>query len=255
MKNFSDKIANKIKKENIKPKSKLVFLLKDYFIWSIFGVAIVIGGLAFVVMLFLLTSNDWDIHQHLDKSFWEYLLISLPYFWISILVLFLLLAYYNYRHTKEGYRYKTYLIVFGSVIMSIVIGTGLFFLGMGNKIEQIFADNLPYYNNFTQHRIEMWNQPEKGLLAGEIIEFNDDVLKLKDFKKNIWKINTSDASWRGGKVAQLGEQIKIIGAKQSESEFTAQEIRSWVGRHNNGQYNNTQHSGRRNGGGTGRVQR
>lgn len=102
----------------------------------------------------------------------------------------------------------------------------LFFLGLGNKIEQIFADNLPYYNGFMQHRMEMWNQAGRGLLAGEIIEINDnDILKLKDFEKNIWEINTKDALWKGGETVQIGRQIKIIGIKNSDNEFIAREIR------------------------------
>jgi hypothetical protein len=231
MKNLADKIADKIKKEEIKPKSKWIFLLKDYFIWSIFGFSIIIGGLAFVVIIFILTTNDWDMHRYLGSGVGIHFLTVLPRVWIGTLILFLLVAYYNYRHTKGGYRYKTYLVVLGSVAMSIVIGTGLFFMGLGNKVEQAFSNNLPYYGRFMEHRMEMWNQPEQGLLAGEIVEIESvDVFNMKDFGGNIWQVDISGALWRRGGSAQVGKQIKIIGAKKTDDEFTAQEIRPWAGR-------------------------
>ncbi len=243
MKKLSDKIVNKIKEEKIKPKAKWVFLLKDYFIWSAFGVSIIIGGLAFVVILFLLTTNDWDMHKYLGEGFGVYFLTALPRVWIGTLILFLLVAYYNYRHTKGGYRYKAYLIVLGSVVTSVVIGTALFFMGLGDKIEQSFANTLPYYGGYMEHRMEIWNQPEKGLLAGEIIEIkSENILMIEDFKKNIWEIDVNNALWRGGQVAKIGNKVKIIGVKKSNNIFTAQEIRPWVGREgrhgNGGHYRN-----------------
>jgi len=250
MKNLADKIASKIKSEEIKPKSKWIFLLKDYFIWSIFGFSIIIGGLAFVVILFIFTTSDWDMHRYLEGGFGMHFLTVLPRLWIGTLILFLLVAYYNYRHTKSGYRYKAYLVVLASVIMSIAIGTGLFFMGLGSKIEQFFANNLPYYGGYMQHRVEMWNQPEKGLLAGEIVKIkSDDVLEVKDFNNTIWQIDVSDALWRGGSVTQVGKQIKIIGTKKTDNEFIAQEVRPWTGRHGNIGDKKNNHQGRGVGGG------
>ena len=231
MGNLADKIVSKIKSEEIKPKSKWIFLLKDYFIWSIFGFSIIIGGLALVVILFIFTTSDWDMYRYLEGGFGMHFLTILPRLWIGTLILFLLVAYYNYRHTKSGYRYKAYLVVLASIIMSVAIGTGLFFMGLGSKIEQSFANNLPYYCGYMQHRMEMWNQPEKGLLAGEIVKIKkDDILEVKDFNNNIWQIDVSDTLWRGGGIVRTGKQIKIIGIKKTDDEFIAQEIRPWVGR-------------------------
>ncbi|HIP50192.1 MAG TPA: hypothetical protein EYG99_01955 [Candidatus Pacebacteria bacterium] len=247
---MSSQIIDKIKKNKIKPKSRWTFLLRDYFMWLFFGTSIVVGGLAFAVMLFLITSNDWDVYKYLDKSFGEYLLLSIPYFWIGLLTLFLLLAYYNYRHTKKGYRYKAYGIVLASVFLSILIGTVLFNAGLGNKIENIFADNFPYYHNLTRyraHRAQMWNQPDRGLIAGEIINIKGkNSFMLKDLEGDMWEIEVTDALWKGRAVQEVGEKIKIIGSKKGDVMFSAIEIRPWTGQHNNTQhYGNGKEQGKK----------
>lgn len=239
MKNLADKIVDKIEEDKIKPQPKWKFLVKDYFIWTTFVLAVIVGGLAFLVILFSLTSNDWDIHRYLHRGFLEHLIISLPYFWFIILTFFVLVAYYNYRHTKHGYQYKTYLIVLGSIALSVVLGLGMFFAGWGNKIENIFAERIPYYKGIAKYKIKTWSQPEKGLLAGEIIKIDKDILSVKDFEENIWKVDIQNTLWKRGEIAEIGKQIKIIGTKKFEDEFIAKETRPWIDRRNN-------HKGRKN---------
>ncbi len=244
MKKLSDKIVSEIKEKKIRPKPKWIFLLKDYFIWSIFGISVVIGGLAFVVILFLLTTNDWDVYKHLGRDPSLYFLTMLPRIWIGTLILFLLIAYYNYRHTKKGHRYKTYVIVLGSVLGSVVIGTVLFFTGLGSRIEESFASVLPYYGGFMEHRMKIWTQPQKGLLAGEIIKVKSkNILLIEDFKKNVWKVDISNALWRRRRIVGIGDKIKIIGVEKSGNVFIAREIRPWIGRRGNLEYNDDSHHG------------
>jgi len=231
MDKLTDSIINKIKKEKISPAPKWIFLAKDYSIWTLFIMAIIIGGLAFAVILFLLTNNDWDIYKHLDKSFGEYLLLSLPYFWIIFLGLFSIVALYNYKYTKKGYRRSPHLIVGVNILASVIIGTVFFYAGLGLKIENIFADNFPYYRNFTQHKLNVWNNPERGLLSGVITKAdNKDSFILKDFKGRMWEIQAGGAFWGRRVIFQKGERIKIIGKKKSNSIFSARQIRPWINR-------------------------
>ena len=216
-----------------------MFLAKDYSIWTLFVLAVIIGGLAFAVILFLLTDNDWDIYKQLDKSFGEYLLLSLPYFWIIFLGFFSAAAFYNYKHTKKGYRRSPHLIVGASILVSVIVGTVFFYAGLGSRIENVFADNFPYYENFTQRRVDVWNNPERGLLSGTITEAGDkDNFVLEDFEGKVWEIQASGTFWGGRVIFQEGEQIKIIGEKKSNSIFSAQQIRPWV-KHRRGMWRNS----------------
>lgn len=231
MDKLTGSIISKIKKEKISPAPKWMFLAKNYSIWTLFVLAVIIGGLAFAVILFLLTDNDWDIYKHLDKSFGEYLLLSFPYFWIIFLGLFSTAAFYNYKHTKKGYRRDPHLIIGANILISVIIGTVFFYAGLGSKIENVFADNIPYYRNHAQYKLDVWNNPEKGLLAGVITEAgNKDSFVLKDFEGEKWEIQASSAFWGGRVIFQKGERIKIIGKKKSDDIFSAQQIRPWMNR-------------------------
>jgi len=233
--NLADKITEKIKKENIQPKPKWVFLLKDYVIWGVFTLNIFLGGLFFAVTLLVINNTDWDIYKYLDGSLWRYFISVLPYFRLSALLLFLFLAFYNYRHTPRGYRYKNRKIIIMSVIISGMIGLTLFLFGAGYKIEQLFFTGVPFYKSLEQHRQEMWYRPEAGLLSGEVVEIiSSEKIKIKDYKNKFWLIDVSETSWRGPvRHPQVSKQLKIIGQKVSPKEFKAKEIRPWFGgRHN-----------------------
>ncbi|MCK5767319.1 MAG: hypothetical protein KAH35_02955, partial [Candidatus Atribacteria bacterium] len=129
MKNISEEIFKKIKKENIKPKSYRYFATKNYFIWFLFGISIILGSFAFSMILFMFRQLDWDIYHYLGNSFLKTVFISLPYLWLIFLILFLGIAYYNFIHTKRGYRFRFITILVTSLIISTLLGTALYFNG------------------------------------------------------------------------------------------------------------------------------
>lgn len=229
MKEISKKALERIKKEKIEPTPKWKFLLKDYITWFSFVLSIIIGSFGFAMVLFMLLNHDWDIYRYLNRTFIEHLLVSLPYLWILFLLFFIFLADYNLKHTKRGYRYKTYLVLLASIIISLIMGSLLYYFGIGTKINDIFAHNFPYYRRVFYPREEIWNNPEKGLLAGIITNVkSENEFSLKDFKEKIWQIEAKDAYLKKAIIIREGEKIKIIGELKSINIFIAKEIRPWV---------------------------
>ena len=100
----SKNILDKIKENKITPKPKWQFRLEQVGIWALAVLSLIIGAKAFAVIIFRLVNNDWEIREHLGRSLLNHALLTLPYLWIIVMVLFILLAYYNARHTKKGYR-------------------------------------------------------------------------------------------------------------------------------------------------------
>lgn len=170
MKNISNEVLKKIKDSNIKPKPRWYFLTKNYFIWSIFGISIILGSFAFSMVLFIIKQLDWDIYQYIGDSFLKTVFISLPYLWLIFLILFTGVAYYNFIHTKRGYRFKFISILLISLTVSIILGTGLYFNGFSERLENVFSEKTPYYNRLVYTYKKQWMQPKRGLLAGTIIE-------------------------------------------------------------------------------------
>lgn len=221
-------ILKNIEDKKIKPKSKWVFLAKDYLVWGLFVLATLVGAMAISVIIFIINDNDWDIYKYLQKSIWAYFLILMPYFWIIILGILSFLAYFNYTHTRKGYLLNPYLVIFGSILFSIILGWALFAVGASQKIDKIFAQKIPYYKNTEMYKNVFWNNPAKGLLAGEIIQINDsNSFLLRDLEDNSWQIVGENIIWKEKVAAVAGEKIKIIGQIKEANLFRAQEVRPW----------------------------
>lgn len=229
MSDRANKILKNIETKKIKPTPKWKFLLKDYFVWGLFGLSTLVGALATGVIIFICNDYDWDIYNYLGKSFWSYGLILVPYFWIIILVLLGFLAYFNYQHTRRGYLLNPYLVIVGSVFISIVLGWFLFNSGIGERVDKFFAKEIPYYQGTEITKQYFWTKPERGLLSGRIDKINSkNNFILKDFKGRHWEVTEEDnIVWRRGANRQVNQEIKIIGKIVKENVFRAQEIRPW----------------------------
>jgi len=228
--NISDKIIDKIRVEKITPKPRWQFLLKNYIFWTAFGLSIAIGSLSFAVIFHTTLENDWDVYRYLDKNIVTFIFISLPYFWIIFLTIVLAADYYEYKHTKLGYRYRGYLIVLGSITISFVLGAGSFYLGMGKILDETFARKVPYYHGIIQHKKEVWNHPEQGLLAGKVKKIIDEKdFNIEDFQGGIWEIRGNNIIWH--EMPKIEEEVKLIGEKSSGCcVFLMKEARSWIGK-------------------------
>ena len=231
MNNISDKVFKRIKENNIKPKSRYYFITKNYFIWSIFGISILIGSLAFSMILFISKQLDWDIYPYLKENFLKTILINLPYFWLLFFCLFIGIAYYHFIHTKKGYQFKFISILLISLVVSIILGTSLYFNGFSESLEGIFLEKIPYYKNLVYTREKQWMNPQKGLLAGIIaeVELSENSFILIDLENNRWKVDATEATWKGRLIPSLNLKIKLIGKIQENYNFKALEIRPWQG--------------------------
>lgn len=231
MKNISNEVLKKIKDNNIKPKPRWYFITKNYFIWLLFGISIILGSFAFSMVLFITKQLDWDIYHYIGESFLKTVFVSLPYLWLIFLILFIGVAYYNFIHTKRGYRFKFISILLISLIISVTLGTGLYFNGFSERLENVFSEKIPYYNRLVYTCEKQWMQPERGLLAGTImkIELPENNFILKDLNNNKWKIKANRAIWKGKLTPTPGLKIKLIGKLMDDNTFEATEIRTWQG--------------------------
>ncbi len=224
MDNISEKIFKEIKKKHLEPKPRWQFLLKDSLLWLGFGVLVVIGSLAFSVVVFMLADNDWDLYLYVDRSFWNLLLVNLPYIWLVCLGLFWLLSSYNFRHTEGGYRYRSWIIFSGSVAASFALGAVFFYAGLGQKVDDILARSIPQYCDLTFPERHLWQQPNKGLLLGQIIEMkNSDSFVLRDSDNVSWPVQRASQSLDLPPL-RPGLRLKIRGNKQADR-FIVQRVR------------------------------
>jgi hypothetical protein len=215
-------ILEKIKEEKLAPKARWKFLFKDYTIWGFGFLSLLIGSFSVAVILYMLSFNDWGIHKELEQSLLSYIIISMPYFWLVFLGLFILVVYYNFKHTKHGYRYSLPLIIGVSVLTSVLLGGFFFALGMGEAIDDVLSRQTPFYENIINHRVGMWRSPESGMLAGMVIEKqNDKLIVVFAMDRELWQVDIGDAKIMISEGVVVGKPIKAIGKTVGDLEFRA----------------------------------
>lgn len=228
MATISQKTLETIKKQRIEPKPRWEFIFKNLAIWGLFVVALIVEGVLVSIVVSLLAETDFDIYTKLEKNLIEYVLIILPYFWLIALGVVTGLIVYNYRKTKHGYRLQTYLIVSGSVVVGVIVGTVFYVFGLGGSVEQTLAAKVPYYDRIVYSQHDVWNRPHQGLLAGEILEVRSpQEFLLRDFKMIEWTVRGENIIWRSHLEPRPHLKIKVIGERVNDHVFTVYEVRPW----------------------------
>ncbi len=224
---ISKQVLEKIKQEEIKPCSKWKFALKNYFMWGLFTVALIVGSLAVSVIIFSIKISDWDMHRELVGGPVKFLIVTLSYFWLLIFAAFVVVAYYNFRQTKKGYKYNIYVVVGITLLVTVLLGGFSYAFGFGEKMENIMTRKAPFYKGVQHNRQMMWNQAEKGLLGGRIVEVGENMIDLEDAKRGRWHVTVSTTQIMPMVIIREGNMIRIVGQKTDHDCFEAKRIMPW----------------------------
>lgn len=239
----SKSIIDKIKEENIKQKPKWHFTMKNMMNWIFYSICILIGAASFSVILFSIQHTEFNLISHMSHSRIELFLGLLPFFWIITLFIFLLAAIFFLGNSKKGYKINLPRLIGYSAIASVLLGTLFFIGGGGLKLEEIFSENVSYYEGVHEKRKKIWMNPKEGFLSGTIHKVNEDLIQLVDFNNKEWILDYGDAFISHRALLQKGEQIKLIGEITQDNNFKVKEIRPWKG---NGQHRKRKNRGRWN---------
>jgi hypothetical protein len=194
-------------------------------------ISVLAGGLGSSVIFYMLVNNEWDIYQKIGSSLIAFIFVTMPYFWVLFLFIFIISADYYLKHTKYGYRFSLAKIVFLSIVMSIALGALFYNAGVGEAIDNEFSKRIPVYNNLIYNKEKLWMQPEKGLLVGTILKIeNNDNFTVVDLNGKNWGVVGEELFIRRMVDFKVGGQIKIIGEMKSDNVFAANELRPWSGR-------------------------
>jgi hypothetical protein len=221
----------KIKSQHIVPESKWKHLIRKYGIWTLFGLAILLGGASVSAAWDLLVSLDWDLYRFMHQNFFSYSLSIFPYFWTSIVALFIVLAFIDIRNTETGYRFSWLKMSLATLGGIVILGALMSFFGWGKNVNGYMSKGIPYYG---QHmmvtRETQWSKPEDGFLSGTILEKSASELSLQDLQGRTWAIALDEKTLIRPKAdVSVGQMIKIIGTKTAQNSFQSIEIRPWNG--------------------------
>lgn len=225
--NFEKKIWGKISKTS--PTPRWQFLLKNYVVWLLAGLALLVGSLAFSVVVYLSAGNDWAVLGQQRTSWLELLLLTLPYFWLLLLAALIFVAYYNIKHTKRGWSYPLSWIIGGSIILSLLFGALFFKAGLGRTIDDVLSQQRgPVYARIFNPRLGFWAEPNEGRLVGLVADdLGDNQFVIIDPEEKSWQVDTTQAEiMLPGSQLIVGKPVKISGQATAEDKFTATTVMS-----------------------------
>jgi hypothetical protein len=232
MKNLIQDTIEKIEKQHIAPEPRWKYWLRKYGLWLFFAAILILAALSFAVVFDNSRNLDWDLYRFMRQNKVAYFLSILPYFWITLMAIFLAAAFFEIRKTETGYRYsrsKILLITAGGIAIFAIF---LSLLGLGGRLNSRLTKEVPFYSRHMMVTKEsQWMRPESGFLAGKINSVSEKNIGIDDLDGDSWNININEDTRVMPSVNISPEEIiKIIGTRENESNFKAKEIRPWEGK-------------------------
>ena len=228
-KQLPDNIIKIIDERNLTPIPRWHFLLKRSVFWTTASLAVLLGGLAVSVIIFVYFDHDTEGMIYLNQGLVDNILMTIPYFWLVSLSLLIALTHISIRHTKGGYRFGVLRVAGIALIASLALGFVFDEFDVGKNINESLSESIPYYNSLVYTSTDEWSQPEKGLLGGTVLTVADtNGVSIRDFRKKEWRINfqgfdAEDISL----VPRPGERLRAVGKDLGNNTFQAEQVFSW----------------------------
>jgi heme/copper-type cytochrome/quinol oxidase subunit 2 len=224
-KNFGEDILHKIEDEKLHPKPRWQFLLKDYVVWGVGVLALLLGAMAMSLIFYMSNYQDLDVYGRAGGQPLEELFLIVPFFWIICLALFVFIVLYNIKHTKKGYRYPLPIMLALIIGASVLLGGIFYFVGFGEKVDDELGRRAPFYDRVINPHVDFWSQPEKGRLMGMIVsQTNDNEYILVDRASGQWYIFTANAKQLPGAKIEIGRPVRLLGKIETEHKFKVAEV-------------------------------
>ncbi|OGY87696.1 MAG: hypothetical protein A2233_01990 [Candidatus Kerfeldbacteria bacterium RIFOXYA2_FULL_38_24] len=221
---LTDKIKKTIAEKNMHPKPQWLFIIRDMLVWSAIFLTIILLSLAL--------SLSWEIlFQQRVFSFWtlrphlSLFLSAMPFFWFLCAVIFVLVAYFEFRKTKSGYQINFILVITGVFITSLVLSLVLCATGLSQRLEYQLEDGVMVYHSLVPLPHQHWLQPTEGLLSGVIIATKP--LLIKDWEEQQWRVVFTEESEIEENILTIGRSVRLIGQQTGKNEFTALVVLPW----------------------------
>ena len=222
---LSDKIQERIDAAGITPLPRWRFVLLRAAFWALAALSVAVGSFAVATAMYLFL----DFHRH---GLWlpydtSEVFTMVPFVWLCILGLFVVITERSIKHTRQGYRFRLSTILAASILMSVILGSVLNSMGLG-KITHEFFNNVPLYNKATYDSKDAWNRPAIGRLAGRVVSVrNKNDFSVMDFSGRVWLVHMATLT-RESYVPEASSTVRMLGVLESSSGvFIARSIHEW----------------------------
>ncbi len=219
---FAQKILRKINDEQVSPRPRWIFLLRNRALWIFAFFAVLLASVATAAAMFALLHADWQYALITHRSLIDFLTDSLPFLWFGILILFSGIGYVQIHTTDYGYRYSFAISLVGIVIAVLGLGTILFMSGIGQIVEEGANYQIPWYESVLYKKQSWWNSPAQGFLFGTITSQNQTSFYLTDSFGKQWMIDFSEVPFREQVNIRPGTVVRMVGIPSNMASARAQ---------------------------------
>lgn len=224
--NLTQSILHRVADDHLQPKPRWQFISKQILIWLGVLVSIIIGGIASSILAFLIVNNDWEVYDSINNNLINFIILTIPYFWLIIFVGFIILGYFYIRRTKHGYRYRLWQIAATYLVLCFILGGAALAYGGSQEIDRLLTENVPVYKRLVNQQTVRWQQPQLGLLAGDVenVDLKKQELTIEDSEDHSWKIDYSKAKINHQVKLEKEARLELIGIKNDDDHFMAKKI-------------------------------
>ena len=227
--NYDDlkrEIFSQIEEKQIQPRARWKFVVLYSALWLAAIAALVIGSFATSAGIFVISNSDLGVHRSLHGFSFGPILKSIPALWILSLVVFIVIADIAFKYTKKGYRYTLWVLILGSIALSLVGGSVLYTVGAGHAVEEKIGRHIPFYEDVFERKAAFWMNPEEGRLYGSV-SLEDDTAILRDSEGDTWVLSLERLPAAQHLVFTHASSVAVIGFFEDDI-FIVCHARPWV---------------------------
>lgn len=229
--NLKDSVFERI--EHTEPYSRWHFLYQESFVWLLWLMSILIGAFATAVVLFVMKYRQFALYEATHDNLFTFIVSALPYIWFAVFACMTLVAVYNMKCTKRGYRYSVPVILLSSLGFSVIGGVVLQSFGLGFAVDHMLGQRVPMYTS--QEKLEkfVWQAPEEGRLIGRQVLSTvapTSTIIFEDIEGNRWNFCVEELSERDLEILASERLVRIVGTTTDETmkRFHACGAFSWL---------------------------
>lgn len=216
---LKESVLDRLEREGITPRSRLYWLSYEYAFWGAWLLSVVLGAVALAVLSFTSLYIGYSLYEATHQSFLTFFFDTLPYLWFLAFVGLTLVAYFNLRNTKRGYKYPLYLVVGSSFGFSVLGAMVLHSMGAGYSLDRYMGERLDSYQSRAEFEAQMWQNPLAGRLLGAVKRLDEGDSKrvrFTDVKNEDWDITITELRERDSELLLSGHKVRMLVATTTE---------------------------------------
>lgn len=212
---FKSTVLKRIDEEKVCPRSRLFFHSRECFVWFFWFVSVLIGALAIAVTEFVVGHHQYALYELTHSSYITFLVDIIPYVWIVAFAVMTIVAVYNLKHTKRGYRWPVWMILASSMVLSFFGGTLMNILGFGHELDkQVGLHMSVMYTSQKDREMGWWQSPAEGRLVGVQVHTTmrpTSTLIFEDIHKKRWVVEISDLTDTERELLGSADEVRLMG--------------------------------------------